>query len=427
MTRLARLAAGLAEPLLVTDARQRPLPDGLRELEQRAARRARRATTTLYTDFRYARGRPRDRRTSTFEPDASATSPARSPSCSRAGASGSRRCRSRTSQWETIGSGGAELVPTTGARRGAPRGQGRERARGDPPRRRDLGRRLRRRSRSETIVGRTEVERRVVARADDARARRRGAGVRLDRRRRRERRPAARATPRRRRSRRDTLVTVDMGCVVDGYRSDCTRTFATGDLAGAARRGLRPRRAGAAGRSRRGSRRAPSAATSTLPRASRSPRPGWPTPTGTGSATASGSTSTRRRTLRPESTDTLAAGNVVTVEPGLYLAGRRRLQDRGPRRRDRGRLRDPVVVHEGDAGRRLAGQRRRLDPEERRQRASASSRRDVSPQAPSELHACRSCGRRPARPARRGGRRRAAAGRSSRTRAWPAVTYISSR
>ena len=44
-------------------------------------------------------------------------------------------------------------------------------------------------------------------------------------------------------------------------------------------------------------------------------------PTATGSATASGSTSTRHRTLRPESTDTLAAGNVVTVEPGLYLPG----------------------------------------------------------------------------------------------------------
>ena len=44
-------------------------------------------------------------------------------------------------------------------------------------------------------------------------------------------------------------------------------------------------------------------------------------PTATGSATASGSTSTRHRTSGPESTDTLAVGNVVTVEPGLYLPG----------------------------------------------------------------------------------------------------------
>ncbi len=28
----------------------------------------------------------------------------------------------------------------------------------------------------------------------------------------------------------DTLVTIDLGCVLDGYCSDCTRTFATGDV-----------------------------------------------------------------------------------------------------------------------------------------------------------------------------------------------------
>ena len=38
--------------------------------------------------------------------------------------------------------------------------------------------------------------------------------------------------------------------------------------------------------------------------------------------------------LTAESRDTLAAGNVVTVEPGIYLRGRRRRADRGPRRRD---------------------------------------------------------------------------------------------
>ena len=45
----------------------------------------------------------------------------------------------------------------------------------------------------------------------------------------RARRAAARRAARRRRSSADTLVVVDMGCVLDGYCSDCTRTFATGD------------------------------------------------------------------------------------------------------------------------------------------------------------------------------------------------------
>ena len=50
------------------------------------------------------------------------------------------------------------------------------------------------------------------------------------------------------RSRAGTLVVVDMGAQLDGYCSDCTRTFATGALDDEAARGLRAR---AARRSRR--------------------------------------------------------------------------------------------------------------------------------------------------------------------------------
>ena len=104
-------------------------------------------------------------------------------------------------------------------------------------------------------------------------------------------------------------------------RSDCTRTFFTGEptgrlrevyalcLTGAARRprGGRTRcararrRRGVAGRDRR--------------------RRAWASATATASATASASTSTRLPTLRPESDSVLVTGNVVTVEPGLYLPG----------------------------------------------------------------------------------------------------------
>ena len=143
-----------------------------------------------------------------------------------------------------------------------------------------------------------------------------------------------------------TLVTVDMGCIVDGYCSDCTRTFATGELpaqlaeayalvAEAQLAGLAAVRAGAHGRdvdaaSRVGDR-GGGARRGVRPR----PRP------------RVGLEVHEAPVLRPESTDVLEPGNVVSVEPGLYLPGSRRLPDRGPRRRHRGRLRDPDALHEG--------------------------------------------------------------------------------
>ena len=63
--------------------------------------------------------------------------------------------------------------------------------------------------------------------------RRRGARGRLvpaDRRRRRARRAAARRSRATSRSPPGTLVVIDWGAQLDGYASDCTRTFATGEL-----------------------------------------------------------------------------------------------------------------------------------------------------------------------------------------------------
>ena len=81
------------------------------------------------------------------------------------------------------------------------------------------------------IVGRTERE---VALALEEEMRRRGATraeLPLDRRLGRARRAAARRAARRR-DRPGVLVTLDLGAEVDGYCSDCTRTWATGEIDG---------------------------------------------------------------------------------------------------------------------------------------------------------------------------------------------------
>jgi Xaa-Pro aminopeptidase len=114
------------------------------------------------------------------------------------------------------------------------------------------------------------------------------------------------------------LVTIDAGCVVDGYCSDCTRTFAVGDvpdrlselhalclegqLAGLAAvgPGVHGPDADAASRV-----------------AIEDAGLGWAYGHGLGHGV--GLQVHEAPVLRPESTDTLEVGNVVSVEPGIYL------------------------------------------------------------------------------------------------------------
>jgi Xaa-Pro aminopeptidase len=114
------------------------------------------------------------------------------------------------------------------------------------------------------------------------------------------------------------LVVVDAGCVLDGYCSDCTRTFAVGVISDrlqeiyalcleAQLAGLAAVAPGAHGRD------ADAASRTLIERAEL----GWAYGHGMGHGV--GLQIHEAPTLRPESTDTLEVGNVVSVEPGIYL------------------------------------------------------------------------------------------------------------
>jgi Xaa-Pro aminopeptidase len=116
------------------------------------------------------------------------------------------------------------------------------------------------------------------------------------------------------------LVTVDAGCVVDGYCSDCTRTFAVGAIPGrlaelyalcleAQLAGLAAVGPGAHGRDADAASRAPIEAA------------GLGSAYGHGLGHGVGIQIHEAPTLRPESTDVLEPGNVVSVEPGIYVEG----------------------------------------------------------------------------------------------------------
>jgi Xaa-Pro aminopeptidase len=114
------------------------------------------------------------------------------------------------------------------------------------------------------------------------------------------------------------LVVVDAGCLLDGYCSDCTRTFAVGEISErlqelyglcleAQLAGLDAVSPGVHGRDA-------DAASRTLIEGRDL---GWAYGHGMGHGV--GLQIHEAPTLRPESTDVLEAGNVVSVEPGIYI------------------------------------------------------------------------------------------------------------
>jgi Xaa-Pro aminopeptidase len=119
----------------------------------------------------------------------------------------------------------------------------------------------------------------------------------------------------------NTTVVIDAGCVFRAYNSDCTRTFATGDLPDDLAEaydaclegqlaGLDAMRAGVSGAE------ADAAARRVIEEA------GFGEKFGHGLGHGVGLQVHEAPTARPESEDVLEPGNVITCEPGIYLEGR---------------------------------------------------------------------------------------------------------
>jgi Xaa-Pro aminopeptidase len=315
VNRLRRLGAALDEPLLVTDGVNVRYLTGFQS-SNCALLVEPGGETTLYTDFRYLEA-------ARAVADVEVVQTRRDVAGALAELLAGRRVgfeASRISfgQWETIGAGGAELVPTRAVVE-ALRAIKDEIELSAIRRAAAISDAVYAALAQEHLVGRTEadlawwIERTFRELGADALAFETivAGGVNGAR-------PHARAG--------DativagTLVTVDMGCVVDGYCSDCTRTFATGALSselaeiyGLVERaqldGLAAVRSGASGRD------VDAASRTAIADA------GLAEAYGHGLGHGVGLEVHEAPALRPESADVLAEGNVVSVEPGLYVPG----------------------------------------------------------------------------------------------------------
>ncbi len=130
------------------------------------------------------------------------------------------------------------------------------------------------------------------------------------------------AEPRAQEIPRDVLVTIDWGALHEGYCSDCTRTYATGEgisaqareiyelVLSAQQQGLDAVRAGPSGRE------VDAVARTVIERAGHGEHFGHGLGHGVGMEIHEGP-----RLSRTAGEEPLRAGNVVTVEPGVYLPG----------------------------------------------------------------------------------------------------------
>ena len=329
MTRLERLRAQLEEPLLVTKAINVRYLCGLRS-SNAALLVEPDGATRLYTDFRY---REKARAVEGVELVETKRSLVKDLAELLSGTVGFEAAHVSYDSYRTLAEGGAELVPRVGLVEGL-RAVKDEDEIGAIRRAAELADEGFRRLAASPFVGRTEAD---LAWQLEKTFRELGAeGSSF------EAIVAAgpngalpHANPGERVVERGQLVVVDAGCVVDGYCSDCTRTYSTGGLAdeltgiyetclAAQLTSLEAVLPGAEGVE------ADAVARDAIAAA------GYGEEFAHGLGHGVGLEIHEIPTLSTLSTDTLAVGNVVTVEPGIYLPGVGGV-----------RIEDLVVVREG--------------------------------------------------------------------------------